>query len=251
MVPGEEQPEPPSVLSSALPDDPAVPSIDKNPTCLASGGSIVSSSSIPQIIRKGKVMKTLSCALLLMASMAFVLLGCSDNSALPVSPTDQSAGAPASLGKSTNVEFTLTSFPIYVDPQPDIKIAGRTLHMKNVAVVDLVTATDTRVSGRMEHYLSLKLDIYTGEGPCHGSWTSEPAGANGGKWEGTYEGYRSKTSEPFVFTLPLKLVARGRGGNIDGMQTFMTATLRVTTDLAHYPLPTGWTAVGEGFIKEH
>ncbi len=34
-------------------------------------------------------MKALSCALLLMAGLAFVLLGCSDNSAPIVSPTDQ------------------------------------------------------------------------------------------------------------------------------------------------------------------
>ena len=196
-------------------------------------------------------MKTLSLVLLLVASLAFVLVGCSDNSAVPVSPTDQSAQKPAWLGKSTNVEFTITSFPIYVDPQPDIMIAGRTLHMKNVAVVDLVTASDARVSGQMHHYLSLKLDIYTGEGPCHGSWTSEPAGAGGGRWEGTYEGYRSKTTTPFVFKLPLKMVGHGKGGTIDGMQLFTTATLTVTTDLAHFPVPTGWTAVGEGFIKEH
>jgi hypothetical protein len=44
-------------------------------------------------------MKTLSLALLLMASMAFVLLGCSDNSSPVVSPTDQVLSSPtASTG---------------------------------------------------------------------------------------------------------------------------------------------------------
>jgi hypothetical protein len=201
-------------------------------------------------IRKGKAMKTVSLALLLIASMAFVLLGCSDNPG-PAAPTDQATQAPVSLGKSNNVEFTLTSSPIWVDPQPDITIAGRTLHMKNVGVWDLVLASDARVAGIMKHSLSLVVDIYTGEGPCHGLWTSEPAGANGGMWEGTYEGYRSRTGDPFVFTLPLKMEGRGKGGNIDGMQLFSTPTLTVYTDLAHYPVPTGWHAVGEGFIKEH
>ncbi len=199
-------------------------------------------------------MKTVSFVLLLMATLAFVVVGCSDNSAVPVSPTDQSAQTPASLEKSTNVPFDLIlSVPIVVpvDPTPYLKIAGNTVHMKDVPIVDLVTASDARVSGRMEHLLSLKLDLATGEGPCHGSWTSKPAGAGGGTWEGTYEGYRSRTADPFVFTLPLKMVGHGRGGTIDGMQIFTNAVLRVTTDNNHYPLPTGWQATGTGIIKEH
>ncbi len=196
-------------------------------------------------------MKTLSAVLLLAASVAFVLVGCSDNSAVPVSPTDQAAQPPTSLGKSNNVGFTISSHPIWFDQQAGYKIAGGTLHMKDVAVWDDVTSSDPRGTGIMKHYLTLKLDVYTGEGPCHGSWTSEPAAANGGKWEGTYEGYRSRTSNPLVFTLPLKMVAHGRGGNIDGMQMFTTATLTVYTDPAHYPVPIYWEAVGDGFIKEH
>jgi len=39
---------------------------------------------ITQQSRKGKVMKTLSVVLVLLASVAFVLVGCSDNSAVPV-----------------------------------------------------------------------------------------------------------------------------------------------------------------------
>ena len=50
-------------------------------------------------------MKTLSCVLLLMASMAFVLVGCSDNSA-PLSPIESAvtaAGSPAALAKGGNL----------------------------------------------------------------------------------------------------------------------------------------------------
>ena len=50
------------------------------------------------IIRKGKVMKVLSLALLLMASVAFVLLGCSDNSGPVGAPTDQALSTGASSG---------------------------------------------------------------------------------------------------------------------------------------------------------
>jgi len=56
-------------------------------------------------------MKILSCALLLMASMAFVLLGCSDNLNSPVTPTDQansSASLPASLAKGGRVVHSAT-----------------------------------------------------------------------------------------------------------------------------------------------
>jgi hypothetical protein len=45
------------------------------------------------IIRKGKPMKTLSFALFLMASLAFVLSGCSDRSAPVVGPADQAISA--------------------------------------------------------------------------------------------------------------------------------------------------------------
>jgi hypothetical protein len=90
-------PEPPSVPFSVLLDDHAVRSTLLSHTCLASGGSYVSSSSIPQINGKGKAMKLLSCALLLMASMAFVLLGCSDNSTSPSGPIGQSAPSPSAM----------------------------------------------------------------------------------------------------------------------------------------------------------
>jgi hypothetical protein len=48
------------------------------------------SGLLHQLIEKGKVMKLLSLALLLMASMAFVLSGCGENADPLVSPTDQS-----------------------------------------------------------------------------------------------------------------------------------------------------------------
>jgi PBP1b-binding outer membrane lipoprotein LpoB len=51
-------------------------------------------------IRRGNAMKIMSLALLLMASMAFVLVGCSDKSAPLVAPTDQSAQTPAPLAKA-------------------------------------------------------------------------------------------------------------------------------------------------------
>jgi hypothetical protein len=56
---------------------------------------------LQQIIRKGKVMKILSLALLLMASMAFVLLGCSENTnpLLPTSDQTYSSSQSSGLAK--------------------------------------------------------------------------------------------------------------------------------------------------------
>jgi hypothetical protein len=53
-------------------------------------------ASIPQIIRKGKVMKTLSLVVLLVASLAFVMLGCSDSPGPVVGPNDQAISATTS-----------------------------------------------------------------------------------------------------------------------------------------------------------
>jgi hypothetical protein len=63
---------------------------------LVSQGGLIGShlKATPQIIRKGKVMRPLSFVFLLMASMAFVLLGCTDKSSPIVSPTDQALSSP-------------------------------------------------------------------------------------------------------------------------------------------------------------
>jgi len=194
-------------------------------------------------------MKALKCVLVLFSFLWLTLVGCSDKTQSPVDPLGQ-----GSLEKDKkNVEYTFSSSPKPFTANPDDykKIAGRTLHMKDYPVTDMVTATDLRAGGRMEHLLSLTLDVITGEGPCHGSFTLFPDVTEGGIWEGTYEGYRSKTDDPFVFTLPLKLVAHGKGGTIDGMQGFMKADLIIYTNDEYYPLPIYWVGTGTGVIKEH
>ncbi len=205
-------------------------------------------------------MKILSCGLLLMASLAFVLLGCSDNSAVPVSPTDQSA-TPVSLQKSNDVavDFSMNSEKVFVAGK--MWENGGKLLIKKYQVLEPVASLDARVAGQMENYLSLTVDLITGEGPCHGSFTIDPDAIADGVWEGTYEGYRSKTDIPFIFTLPLKCVAHGKGGAIDKMQLFVDVTLTVYTDLPFVPgfvrpniplqVPVYWSGTGVGTIKEH
>ena len=189
-------------------------------------------------------MKALVFALVLMASVVFVLGGCSDDSTVPVSPTDQSGQTSASLEKSNKLDFTFTAHnipPASLAPPARVWTEGRVLHIEDAHAFEVVSAgLESRMTGTMEHYLSLSLDVVTGEGPCHGSFTLTPDPdivGEGAVWVGTYEGYRSKTSDPSVFTLPLKLVAHGRGGTIDGMQGKMTVTLTVLVWVDPQPPP--------------
>ena len=198
-------------------------------------------------------MKTLRCVLVLLVFGGLMLVGCSDESQSPVASTEQ-----GSLAKES-IELTFTSQPAYGHPNIAIvgaymNIAGRTIHLKDFPVTDSVVASDPLMTGKMDHQLSLKLDLITGEGPCNGKFTLTPANlalTGGGVWEGIYEGYRSKTDNPFVFTLPLKMVAHGKGGTINGWQVFNKANLIVYTVTASHQLPVWWKATGTGVIKEH
>jgi len=207
-------------------------------------------------------MKALSFVLLLAASTVFVLTGCSDNSAIPVSPTDQPVQTPASLEKSNKVDFTFTEHNVSIAPPAKMWTAGGVLQIRDAHAFEEVVGDNPLITGTMEHYLSLSLDLVTGEGPCHGSFTVTPNPAivgEGAVWVGTYEGYRSKTSVPGVFALPLKLVAHGRGGTIDGMQAKMTVTLTVLVYVGApnpsyppFPAPYYWFGTnGEGTIIQH
>ncbi len=196
-------------------------------------------------------MKKIRSAFVLFAFLFLAMLGCSDQSQSPVAPAEQS-----SLDKAIITEYTISSSPapFIADPNDYINIAGRTVHLMKYPVIDNVESSDARLTGRMEHVLTIKLDVITGEGPCNGKFTLTPtdlAATGGGVWEGTYEGYRSKTDNPYVFVLPLKMVAHGNGGTIDKIQGFNDVTLTVYTNQAYYPLPIYWTAKGTGFMIEH
>ena len=89
---------------------------------------------------------------------------------------------------------------------------------------------------------------------ANGKWVLTPddlSTTGGGVWEGIYEGFRSKTDNPYIFTLPLKMVGHGKGGTIDGWQSFIKVDLIVYTVAASHQLPVYWYATGAGVIKEH
>ena len=213
-------------------------------------------------------MKTLSLFLLLMASMAFVLTGCSDNSAVPVSPTDQSVLGAPSIEKKAVTSLTMFHYPIPPFPQsypanPAIrKTPGGIWILKDVEIHEAVSVTyadGTVEPGTMVHFLSSTMNA-EGEGPVHGSFTMTMAG--GGIMEGTYQGYRSMalpapplppglTLPPYLppyplytFELPPKVVAHGSGGNLDGKKLSAIDVIR-----AYGTPPAAWYGISEGSLK--
>jgi hypothetical protein len=181
----------------------------------------------------------------LFAFVGLLFVSCSDEPQSPVTPIDQ-----GSLEKVIITNFTFTDAPIGFTGEGEIKLVGGNWIIKDYGVIEDFASPDPLVNGTMVHYLSLTIDAVTGEGPCNGSWTVTPTENTGGVWEGIYEGYRSQSSVPGEWTLPLKIVGHGRGGTIDGLKMSATATLTIYTD-GITTLPSYWTGVGDGFYKSH
>jgi len=188
-------------------------------------------------------MKTLKCVIVLLAFVGLSLVSCSNEQQSPVTPTDQ-----GSLEKVIITNFTLSHYPIGMTGEGTVKLVGRNWILKDVGVIEQVTSPDTLLDGTITHYLSATMNAVTGEGPVHGSFTIVPtANTGGGVWEGIYVGYRSKMpGSDTLFTLPLHLVGHGRGGTIDGMQSYTDDVIT-----AWGTPPVGWYGSGEGFYKSH
>jgi hypothetical protein len=194
-------------------------------------------------------MKTLLSSIVLFAFVGILMIGCSEQNQSPIAPTDQ-----APLQKASITNFTFTDFPIAEPTGGEITlIPGGKWQVKEIEVLEMFASSNPLVNGIMKHYLSLTIDAVTGEGPCHGSFTvtpSDPNATGGGVWEGTYEGYRSKSAVEGEWILPLKVEGHGKGGTIAGMQIKANATLIVIAGLPT-TLPSSWTGTGEGFYKSH
>ncbi len=192
-------------------------------------------------------MKTFS-VLVLIVFIGLSLINCSDQSPSPVTPDEQSALTKVGI---TNCNFV--HYPVAPPEGGDFKFAGKNFIMKDVEVTELIMSSDPLLAGTLVHYLSEVVDATTGEGITHGKWTltlSDDAG--GGIWEGNYTGKRSHspgTNEgfpPYEFITPLKLVAIGKGGAIDGMQ-FKGTTIIYSWGV----IVEGWYGIGEGYYKSH
>jgi len=192
-------------------------------------------------------MKTV--ALLLMAIMALAVVGCSDDSTPPVSPTDQSVQAPASLEKSFSRAFTVTSVPTGIIDPGIFKYPDGKVMLRGSLGPILCTATFSDglppdlISGPGDVEINGIYDPIAGVGQWQTKLTLRPTAALGGVWEFTTHG-KSTLSEGY-WTIPLKATGHGKGGALSGMQCRMELVITAPADLAW------WTGEAHGFITSH
>jgi hypothetical protein len=196
-------------------------------------------------------MKTFIYVFGILIMLVLSMVGCSDKSQSPVAPADQSVQEQGTLEKCTVTPFTVNlhyPLPPYVLDPGVQKIVGKKWIIKNVVVPETLITTSLLITGKMIHSLSGILEKNTGEGPMWGTYTL--TNDAGGVWEGTYEGWRSKTGEA-QWTLPLKVFGHGKSGNVQGMKSFFNDVIIISgTPPAGWP-PAGWYGSGEGYIKSH
>ena len=192
-------------------------------------------------------MKTLKLLAALLSFAGFIFIGCKDNTQSPVNFTGQDR-----LKKAVINNFTMSDTINGITNEGEIRLTpGGIWQIKKYGFYEKIVSDDPKVNGAMVHYLSASFNATTGEGPVQGSWTLTPTGdVGGGVWEGKYQGFRSRTEVPNVYTIPLKLEGHGRGGTIDGMQFFSEVALTVYTD-GETVLPTYWFGTGDGFYISH
>jgi hypothetical protein len=178
-------------------------------------------------------MKTLSFALLLMASIALVLTGCSDKSSPVVSSTDQALNSPSgsmSLGKMALIPFTGREDIIDFQYGKFVGSGNRTVG-KGVWFESIWTASVSLLNGAVVDYTFNASFNPTGQGPMQGKFTMT---VGGGRFEGTVEGKMFAVTEDIKQGI-FKYVAQGIGGSIDGMKLSCTETYHESKTNVFWP----------------
>jgi hypothetical protein len=193
-------------------------------------------------------MKTFSFPFLLMASVAFVLVGCSDNPG-PTAPTDQSAQASASLEKLFTTPFTGSDYPIppYILDPGVVKEVGQNRIVLGLKMQERWECTSDLMDGTWIDEVNGVQDKVTGEGEVHGKVLLTPfKDVGGGVWEGRYQGKIVQSGTPGIWKCSLSGVGHGKGGTIHGMK------YTVQVDLKVFGFPaTGWVGTLKGTIMSH
>jgi hypothetical protein len=203
-------------------------------------------------------MKTI--VLLLMSALVLAVVGCSDDSTPPVSPTDQAAQGAASLEKRIIRDLEATEGPDLDNPLGYIidlgsgpphnknKLIVRGMVVRNLVHADFSDGGPDYVSGHGVLEMNFTFDLSVNEGVCWGKLTLDPDNpeAVDGVWDITWNGTIKLGASGFV--CPMKWVGHGRGGVIDGMQFFSDD--QVMNIWSEFPFE-GWGGVGTGFIKLH
>jgi hypothetical protein len=198
--------------------------------------------------------------LLLMSVLVLAVVGCSDDSTPPVSPTDQAAQGAASLEKRIIRDFEATEGPDlenpagyiidfgYGPPHNKNKMIVRGMVVRNWVRADFPEGGPDYVSGHGVLEMNFTFDLSANEGVCWGKLTLDPDNpeAGDGVWDITWNGTIMLGASGLV--CPMKWVGHGKGGAIDGMQFFSDD--QVMTIWSPFPFE-GWGGAGTGFIKSH
>jgi hypothetical protein len=196
-------------------------------------------------------MKRFKCVLLLFSFMGLMLVGCSDQSESPVSPSDQ-----ASIQKVATREFSGTNNPTGITINPEIRKYpdGKILFYKYVGETEFaVNFPDGGLdimSGAGVVEINGITDLSTMIGQWHGKFTLTPnANAGGGIWESTWIGTSTFALDAYNGTpgwlLPLTEQGHGEGGSINGMQCRYMVTVHANPEFTSY-----YTEV-EGVVISH
>jgi hypothetical protein len=198
-------------------------------------------------------MKTLKSAIALFAFLGFLLIGCSDQTQSPVSPSEKE-----SLQKINSREFFGTNIPTgVVDPgiykYPDGKIMMIKHKGPSLFSVEYLPGdTDPDIlSGNGEVEINGITDLNTMIGHWYGKLSVIPKSseAGGGKWEFTWNGEATFNATAWEggpgWILPLKMEGHGNGGNLTGMQCRIEQIVYAPLDISI------WTGEIHGFIYSH
>ena len=184
-------------------------------------------------------MKILKLLFVLLVLIGLLFIGCSDTSQ-PTAPTDQ-AGTSQTLNKVVRTYFTGTDNPTqYIISFGDVINNGKHEVLKGMDGWDYIDASDSRVTGMVHIIVNTSWDE-NGEGPVHGTalivpgTTAPNETATNGVWEVHWNGF---SRDGFGY---FKMTGVGKGGNIQGMQLFITEEFNQTT----------YTGQIEGYIQTH
>jgi len=135
----------------------------------------------------------------------------------PTATDDRSADVMAlnSLSEAATVaQFTATDVSTgLVDPGV-VEVQGLHVLVRGVVGAARITSTDPRLTGDALQTVNGQLLVADGSGRVWGKLEDHVDA--GGVWEGSWEGQTEATG-PGQWVITMKLVARGRGGAIDGL----------------------------------
>lgn len=175
-------------------------------------------------------------ALLLLAFAVVAVVGCSDNSTPPVSPTDESIQAAVPLQKNVIRKFTGEEGPDPINPalvlSPLRTVDGgmmfQSLQERTYFRATFLDGGDDPVSGNGVLELNYKFNPNTLEGFTWGKltvdpWNDDVAGADA-VWEISWHG-KMWVDQTGITVAPLQWVGHGKGGAVNGMQLFGDDTI--------------------------